>query len=425
MKMLIISHSYAPSRNARAFRWAALAEHWAAAGHEVQVVTAPIPGLPAREVVNGVRVHRIGGKTMEAVRARHTGSAPSRLKQVLKFLHDVTWKRLYWPDYSALWIRPALRHARALLQEDANQVLISVSVPFSSHVIAYFLKRRFPGVPWIVDIGDPFAFMVESPTNNHALYGSLNFAVEHRVLDSANQVSVTTEATMRRYLATFPSVSGRIHEIPPLVDVPAMEGAGTTEDGPHRLVYLGTMYRNVRGPEGLLALFHRMLEKSPTPIELHLYGNHSAYSDIFESLPVKLRQNVKLHGMVDRQDARAAMESATALINIGNDTTYQLPSKLVEYAAFSKPIINVVSRQNDSSIAFLRCHPCVLNVVGADADSDAMAETALAFIAEKRSRSDCAVDREWLRGFSLPAIASAYESMIHRAQDSALRGKRA
>lgn len=411
MKLLIVSHNYFPSRNARAFRWSALAEHWAASGHQVQVVTAALPGLPEKESIRGVLVHRVGAKGVESLRARHQGARPSLLKKILKIVHDATWKKLYWPDSNALWIRPALRLSRSLLGVDSTQLLVTVSIPFSSHVIGYFLKRRFPAVRWVMDIGDPFAFMVEAPTNNHTIYGSLNFAAEGRALRLADHVSVTTEGTLKRYMATYQEVTGKISEIPPLVNVPDVRAGGASLDGPMKLVYLGTMYRNVRGPEGLLALFKRMLENTTRPIELHLFGNHTAYERTFNSLPEKFLKHVFLHGLVDREEALGAMQSATALVNIGNDTTYQLPSKLVEYAAFSKPIVNIVSRQNDSSVAFLRRHPCVLNVIADEADTDAMAHRAIAFVADGAGRA-CGVDPEWLRRFSLPAIASSYESVF-------------
>jgi hypothetical protein len=40
MKILVVIHSYAPALNPRSFRWSAIAEHWAARGHTVDVVCA-------------------------------------------------------------------------------------------------------------------------------------------------------------------------------------------------------------------------------------------------------------------------------------------------------------------------------------------------------------------------------------------------
>ena len=70
MKILFFSHYYSPEGNAPATRVSALCERWAAAGHDVTVVTCP-PNVPngvvyegysnkrTSEIINGVKVERV------------------------------------------------------------------------------------------------------------------------------------------------------------------------------------------------------------------------------------------------------------------------------------------------------------------------------------------------------------------------------
>jgi len=67
-RMLVISFSYAPMLNARAFRWTALAAHFAAHGWQVDVLTSRQPGLPAEESAGQLRVHRVGSAWAESLR---------------------------------------------------------------------------------------------------------------------------------------------------------------------------------------------------------------------------------------------------------------------------------------------------------------------------------------------------------------------
>ncbi len=426
MRLLIITHAFAPGRNPRAFRWAALAEHWARKGHEVVVLTGSVAGLPGKDVRNGVEIHRVGGGGIEKMRgrfatpvarkatARKTSSltVSSLGRKALKRLHDLTWKNIYWPDYAALWILPAIREGARLLQQETPTIVITVSIPFSSHVVGYFLRKRGLVSRWIADIGDPFAFMVEAPTNNHAIYGGLNFLVEKAVLYATDAISVTTEGTLRRYLATYHLVDGKIFEIPPLSNSRGSAPPGRVPgDAKTSLVYTGTLHQTIRGPERVLALFARMLAKNGDNLELHFYGNHSEVIRAFDAIPQSVHARVFLHGEVSRDEAVEAMRSASALINIGNDTTYQLPSKLVEYAATGRPVINVVARQNDSSVAFFKRHPCVLNVIGDAAGGDTGADEALAFLESVRHR-DCTPDAAWLSLFSIDSISEKYEKLF-------------
>ena len=64
MNLLIITHSYAPDRTPRAFRWSAIAEYWVAKGDRIDVVATGRDGDPALVVRNGVNVHRVGEGAM-------------------------------------------------------------------------------------------------------------------------------------------------------------------------------------------------------------------------------------------------------------------------------------------------------------------------------------------------------------------------
>ncbi len=63
--ILILSYFYTPDVSPRALRWSALAEHWAAQGQQVTVISAWEPGLPSEEVINGVCVYRVHSMVLE------------------------------------------------------------------------------------------------------------------------------------------------------------------------------------------------------------------------------------------------------------------------------------------------------------------------------------------------------------------------
>jgi hypothetical protein len=70
-----------------------------------------------------------------------------------------------------------------------------------------------------------------------------------------------------------------------------------------------------------------------------------------------------LHGILDHKKVLDAVSEADVLINIGNKTTYQLPSKLVDYMATGKPVLNLASIRDDSSADVLRDYPNSLTIV--------------------------------------------------------------
>lgn len=435
MHLLIVSYSYHPALNPRAFRWTELAEYWAAAGDTVDVIAGWSPGSSRTETRNGVRVYRVGGKMMERLRAWLTGrsvrasgaagrngrsgtanSAPraaGSIGAVAKWLHDKTWKKLYWPDYVCFWYFAAARQAERLIAERRYDALVTVSLPFTSHLVGRRIKRKSPELTWLVDTGDPFCFLEATPHNNLRLYKRLNYRAERAVFADSDAVAVTTEATRRIYQKLFPEAAGKIEVIAPLAprQEPNARERVFADDNGLRLVFVGTLYRTIRDPSPLLATFDRLLQTElGSRLELHFFGGNNDCETYFDRYADLMGKKIFLHGIVPRARALAAIQEAAALINIGNLTPYQLPSKLLEYMVSGRPIINFVSGPDDSSLGLLAEYPRNLNVPR-DAPVERLAADIHGFLRRPAPpRAGNGVDT--LEQFRCPAIAGRYRALM-------------
>jgi len=129
------------------------------------------------------------------------------------------------------------------------------------------------------------------------------------------------------------------------------------------LSYFGVLYKDVRNPNGLLFMLDSLINsqnKLNYKIELHFFGDHTPCLDTFQAYS-SLSKSITFHGSVSKEIALMAMHQSDVLINIGNITNYQLPSKIVEYVSVYKPIINIISIFDDSSKIYLNQFPFVLN----------------------------------------------------------------
>jgi hypothetical protein len=429
--VLVVSFYYTPAISPRAFRWSAVCDEWVRRGHQVTVIAAWSPGEPREQVLNGVRVLRVGGRMTEAVRTRmgtpstvrapaENGGVPSRggaLRHAAKWVHDRTWKKLYWPDFACLWYPAARAEAQRLAETEGVDALVTVSLPFTGHLVGLALKRRDPSLPWLVDIGDPFSFFHRTTLNNHALYARRNHRAEAEVLRRADAVAVTTEPTAERYAEMFPESADKIRVVPPLlspiaVDAPARNG------GPLRLVFVGTLYRNFRSPDFLLDFFHALEEETGRPMELHFYGELHDCADCFGRYPESVGRRVLLHGPVGRAEAYRAMLGADLLVNIGNDTRYQLPSKVVDYASTGGPVINVVRSDEDSSVRFFERYPAALTLVDhGNGVTPAQVRAVRDFIQAHAGRRVPPSQLRWLDDYGLEAVADAYQGLLMRPSE--------
>ena len=81
-------------------------------------------------------------------------------------------------------------------------IIISVSLPFSSHIAAYIINRG-NNKKWIMDIGDPFSLKNNAFENNRYLYKSLNYYFENKFYKKADQVVFTHQESANEHKKFF------------------------------------------------------------------------------------------------------------------------------------------------------------------------------------------------------------------------------
>lgn len=366
MKILVVTAWYHPFIHPRAHRWTALAERWVSEGHEVHVVCARQRGHAREGMVNGVHVHRSGFDSLKAV-IDHIGFSryqrgrvgveprrPGRSLRLFTWIYRNIWKRICFPDDACFWYFPARKRVSSLLDETAFDLLISVSLPFTGHLVGlYAAKTRKNRIgAWLADIGDPYSI------HGKGFYPLewLERRLERRVLEAADATTVTTSFTLQRYERCFGADAvRRMRVIPPLLHPKpeAQPPLFKTPADPVRLGYFGALYAPVRKPDAFLYLLQRTFDLHPdwkNRLEVHFYGE--IFPEFFEQLSAV--PNVTLHGLRPRAEVQAAMRRMDVLVNIGNATDHQLPSKVVEYLAADRPVLQLSVVKNDPFLHFFQ-----------------------------------------------------------------------
>ncbi|MHC5039509.1 MAG: glycosyltransferase [Planctomycetota bacterium] len=432
MKILILSYLYWPKISPRAFRWTSVAEYLRAKGHEVEVIAAWFHPFAREETVKGVRIHRVGYawreemtrfferfRTKEAEKGEDPNDALAGLRKGsrLNWFLDKTWRKVYWPDHACVWYPGAVKKAKRLLDGGNFDGLISVSYPFTGHIAGLAIKKRFPHLRWVVDVGDPFCFAEATPQNNPKLYRGINTWAEQKVFSRADRVAVTNHAVARIYGNLFTESASKIRVVPPIfTPFPRQDPDGTRfpKDDKIRLVFVGTLYKEIRSPEYPLHLFAELLKSNlGDQLQLHFLGNVNDCAEFFEPYKHWMGSRIFTYGVVPRERATQVMNACEVLVNIGNKTSYHLPSKLVEYGTTGKPILNFVYSDEDSSIKFFADYPApIMNLTLWEEGGGADVRKVLDFI-QSQLRGARQTDLErWISPFKVEAVARLYERLL-------------
>jgi len=430
----------------------------------VHVVCARRRECPDEAVLNGVHLHRTGFDSLKEVAYYWFGSKSARGRvgggvrqpglalRVAMGLYRFFWKNIFFPDDACLWYFPARRTTRALLAAERFDALVSVSLPFTGHLVGMAAKRQIPDMRWLADMGDPFTIQPK-PLNNALLYGRISQRLERMVLEKADAVVATNTGAVRAYLARFGEAAGKLQVVPPLWrphpqplpprggglalengknfvlgdqntlprnqpiarDVPPShlgESLSRTLVGRLGLGFFGALYAPTRTPDAFLDLLEKTYAARPqlrSRLAVHFFG------DVFPEFFEKLGRvpEVRLHGLCSRSEAQAAMQRMDILVNIGNTTEYQLPSKVVDYLAAGKPVLHLSYVEQDPFLDFWGDTPGLLTLrVRQDRISETDIPRWLEFLENLPARPNEAECRLRVRSFSVERLAALYEALL-------------
>ncbi len=411
VKILLITYYYEPYVGAHAYRWTQIAKVWAAAGHDVDVIAGRTEDC-TREVREGVNIERVGIIRRQSNEKPIVSENPLRKQRIgfAKLIGELKkiYRFFFWPDGLWHWL-PFLLVSLYRRRKNNYDLVISYSPTFSAHIGGLFFKKNSKtSVAWIADYGDPFSTSETMQPNNFKLYRRLNNWIEYLVIFSASYVTVTNQSTRSEYLKRFAVGLNKIKCVPHAVDISDFYCESRNVSGLKKFVYVGAFHKGIREPYEMLRFFDEVYRKSRADFELHIYGplnsctiDFSRYSNIF------------YHGVVARDKAIAVMKEADVLVNVENENCSMTPSKLVEYIATGKPIVNFAGADGCSELLHKYYRSGYLFVLNGAEDVVKFFE----FIEYVHSSNSLHDVREFLLDYDINVISSVFLSMCSSHND--------
>lgn len=377
-----------------------MVDHFLEKGHEVLVVTSADHGETSDRKE---RIMRMKFSTPDKrVQKNKTPSRDFPFRGWLKKLYDM----FIWPDESSWWAHGVILDSKKIVEEFQPEVLITVSWPFSTHLIGRSLKKQ-QGTPWLMDVGDPFHHGNWPPRNNEWFYKRRNEETEIELLNLCDAVCVTNANLASVYNEYL--VGKTCEVLGPIGSSIIKRSSPTAENDSIRIGYFGSFYDGVRDPEGL-GLLCSILRKMDREAEIHFYGNFKKHvRQKIMSLASKYSVAVQFAEAIGRDEVMAVMSGFDILLSIGNASVMQTPSKVVDYALAARPVIHLPKVHSDPVVEFFHGHGAFIELP----DDPDKATEVRSFIedARKTSANDQFVDRIRME-YSSQAVAEEYLNIL-------------
>ena len=342
-RLLAISWDMPPLSGPRAVQVSRLLAHLAPLGWESTVVC-----VGARSPRYNQDDELAGRLKSDAVRLVHVPSREERL--LFRALWRIVPPVKLLPDEKWVWIGPAARAARRLAQGGRFDRLVSFAQPWSDHLIGLRVHRA-TGLPWVAHFSDPWT---DSPyLSGRGWQRALWRRMEADVVREAAAVVFVNAQTAERVMSKYPADWRRkMHVVPHGFDPDGGPAAAPALDGRARFVYTGRFYDGLRSPEALLRALAALNGRRVLAREMHV-----AFVGPPIEKYVRLASALKLDGVVEFTGRVTAAESARRaagadvllVIDAPSDDSLFLPSKLVEYLSFAKPILGLTPDRGASA----------------------------------------------------------------------------
>lgn len=247
------------------------------------------------------------------------------------------------------FLRNEAEGLKKIVSDQKIEALICVIAPDFAAWITYGAKLRIPLILYQLD---PFYNMGD--VENKKLKQKFM-----KILPIFSKI-YTTELLYENYMSDKDlrcyKDKTEIVQFPKLVEM--LPSKKEKNVGKVRLLYGGTLYRRIRNPKILLELRKKLSEN----YEIMYLGK----CDVEEDQRTLEESGIICKGYCSQEELKKEISDADILINIGNLVKNQLGSKLIEYIATGKPILNIYQFEKCPTLKVLEKYPYKCNIMVSD-----------------------------------------------------------
>lgn len=422
-RLLYIAFYFPPTRASGVHRSLATANHFAARGWDVTVLTINEeyfrdfvqswdPSLNAR-VDPSVTVERVWypGWRYEPSLRRY-GWLRGHFPVVAEKLYHRREQRDF-PEPYATWIRPATARARALHAKKPFDLCLATGNPHAAFAVAWNLQQQ-AGLPYVVDYRDSWTLNLYEDAPAYP-DGHPAWDWERRVIDNASRATFVNEPLREWHMRRYPEAADRMLVVengwePTLLgDVLALQ---PHHDRPLQFGYLGTMTERVPLAEFFAGWRLARQEPALADAGVRLFGHlgyfNTSASILRSTIPLGEGLAVSYEGPVAKTEVAAAYDSVDVLLLALAGSKYVTSGKVYEYMATGKPIVSVHVPEAAASDV-LRGYPMWFPCADLSADSIRDALVKAADAARVATSDDSAACRAYAAAYTREAQLEPFE----------------
>lgn len=361
-KVLIISYYWPPAGGPGVQRWLKFVKYLPDFGIEPIVYIPENPSYPLvdesliSEVSKELTIikqpisepYKLAGfLSKKNTKSISKGLIPETKKQtIMERLLLLIRGNFFIPDARKNWVKPSVKYLSTYIRDFNIDTVITTGPPHSMHLIGMQLKENL-GVKWLADFRDPWTTIgYHKELKLTKMAKQKHIALERQVLQSADQIIVTSNVTKQEFQE---KTEQPITVITNGYDVEKTEAI--TLDKKFTLAHIGSLLAK-RNPEILWNILKELIvenEEFAKHFQLKLVGAVS--QNVLKSIQnYNLSDYLYNKGYVSHNEAIMFQKKSQLLLLIeidSEETKCIIPGKLFEYMVSKRPIVALGPKGSD------------------------------------------------------------------------------
>lgn len=274
----------------------------------------------------------------------------TELPGVFKLFGKVISRKVLIPDGERLWQLFSVKKAIEIIEKEKIDLIYSTSYPYSDHLLALELKKKFPDIPWVSDFRDEWCsnpYLLDNP--HYKMRMNIEKNMEKNVLTNSDYVITNTPIMRDNFVKEYPFSKDKFFVIPNGFDKDDFKGLtkNKTSNEKFTITYTGSFYGRRKPDVFFEAISDLIMDNiiSKDEISIKLIGNY-----IVSKLNAMIDNN-NLQGIVEvlpymehKQSIGQLLKSDTLLLIIGQGPGAEAfyTGKVFEYMFTGQPILALV-----------------------------------------------------------------------------------
>ncbi|NFG62121.1 glycosyl transferase group 1 [Clostridium sp. CMCC3677] len=259
------------------------------------------------------------------------------------------------PDMYYGWAKKAAKYGIQLMQQEKFDVIFSMHEPPSSHLCAYYIKRKFKNIPWITYWSDPW-LKDSTRQNSFILKKLIEKNMEKKVVELSDKFIFVTEENRKDYLNQYKVVEAKsdftyilnrgfdkeLYNKLSLENTPSL-----IQSNKINMVYTGEIFTKLRNINPFIEALEEIKNENKDDYELLnilFFGN---IDDIEVKRKLSNLEIAKVSSRIPFDEALKYMLNSEILILFGNKNSKQIPAKIYDYFGTDARIFVIYGDDND------------------------------------------------------------------------------